>query len=133
MDTLGAKMLLALGGLLVLFAAYGAHALQVSHLREQLAVCDKARIQAKASADALKNANDDFALKLAEQNKQIDAMQVYGKTREHAAAAALIVAQTNAAKGFANAQATLKQAPAMPGNACASLDTLLNATIKARK
>jgi len=112
---------------------YAAHAFEVSSLQRELDAANRRAERAVASANALKDANDAFSTTLAKQNAAIDALKAADAAKNRQVAQAQAQAQIAAQKGYTAAQRTLTTAPSKPGNACASLDDLLNETIKARK
>lgn len=127
------KLIAAMGGLILIGALYGAHSWQVSSLRADVTTANKERDRAVESANALKTANDDFALKIAAQNKELTALRAAGEARAAAAKVKTEAAKVESAKGQAKAAATLKRPMSQPGNACASLDTLLTDAIRNQK
>jgi hypothetical protein len=133
MLTLQSKLIALVVAVLIGVAAWGAHALEVSHLRTQIATLGRERDQAVAAAAALKLANADFVTQVASQNQQIDAMTADADAREKAAADAMAAVKALSARELAKAQNILIQPMAVPGNACASLDVLLSDAIKGRK
>jgi hypothetical protein len=112
---------------------YAAHAIEVASLQHALDAANRRAERAVASANALKSANDAFSTTIAKQNASIDALKAADAAKAKQVAQAQVQAQTAAQKGYTAAQRTLAKTQSKPGNACASLDDLINETIKVRK
>lgn len=133
METLGTKLLAILGAVLLASAAWGAHYVQVTHLRSEITKTEGARDRALASVTALTKVNNDMTAELRRQNDLVAALKLAGDARERAAAVRTAEAKATGQKGQAKAQRTLNVPMSKPGDACGSLDVLLTETIKARK
>jgi hypothetical protein len=132
MEEIEAKLIAAFGVLFVCLALYGAHYIEVKHLKEQITTLTSQRDRAVESAHALAGANDDFALQIAAQNKAKAAYELAASTRAKDIADAVAAAKIEGRREQAKAQTTLQRPMTKPGDACGSLSELLDETIKER-
>jgi hypothetical protein len=127
------KIIGAAAFLTICAGLYAAHAIEVSSLEHELDTANRRAERAVASANALKDASDAFSATIAKQNASIDALKAADAAKAKQVAQAQAQAQIAAQKGYTAAQRTLAKTPSKPGNACASLDDLINETVKVRK
>jgi hypothetical protein len=95
-----------------------------AHLKTMLA-------EAQANGTACHIANDDFAAKIAQQNKAVEQLKADSAVREKRAIAAADAVQKRARKYFIAADRLRKARP--KGNDCQAADAVLNAYIGGNK
>ncbi|WWQ12964.1 hypothetical protein PQ43W_18 [Ralstonia phage PQ43W] len=118
---------------LVLTGGVVLHYLEVTHLKTELAQREGQIAKLQGLNAALQSTNETYAALTAQQNQAVQAMSDLSRARQDKAQAEIAVVTAQSARVLATATDLLHRSMPKPGDACGSLDILLNQAIQARK